>query len=112
MIEALRIVPAEPERRRRALRNADRLRDGLRALGFDTGGSAGPIVPVIVGSDRGAHALGRGLFDRGILATPVVHPAVPAGAARLRLCATAAHDDSDVDRALAAFRDLSPSGGR
>lgn len=100
----------EPARRARMQENATRLRDGLRALGYDTGDSTSAIVPVIVGTDRAAFALARGLFDRGILATPVVHPAVPAGGARLRLCATAAHRDEDVAEALDAFRAL--GGGR
>jgi glycine C-acetyltransferase len=105
-LAALRLARAEPERRLRMRRAATRLRDGLRALGYDTGASDGPIVPVIVGGDRDAYRLARDLYDRGVLATPVVHPAVAAGSARLRLCATAAHSDADVEEALSGFAEL------
>ena len=46
------------------------------------------------------------LRDRGIFITPVMFPAVPQGAARLRLCATAAHSLEDLQFALDAFKEL------
>lgn len=110
--QALRIAAREPERRARLWHNADRLRAGLRRLGYDTGASQTGIIPLIVGEDGAAYALSRGLFACGILATPVVHPAVAQGAARLRLCVTAAHTDADLDEALEAFRTLAHLGAR
>jgi glycine C-acetyltransferase len=46
------------------------------------------------------------LRDLGVLVTPVLFPAVPLGAARLRLCVTAAHTSHDLEFALDAFRRL------
>jgi 8-amino-7-oxononanoate synthase len=106
---ALRVVAAEPERRTAMRRNALRLRDGLRGLGYDTGASQSPIVPVVLGADDAAFRLARDLFARGIIATAVIPPAVPRRAARLRLCATAAHTAADIDEALEAFRALRPA---
>ena len=84
-------------------RNADTLRAGLRARGYDTGHSESAIVPVLIGESVAAWQLARGLFDEGVLASAVVYPAVKQGAARLRLCATAVQSASDLDEALGAF---------
>jgi len=100
---SLAVLQGEPERLRVLWRNARRLRDGLRLLGFDVGTSASPIIPVITGGEVAAWQLARALFAEGIYAVAVVPPAVPPGAARLRLCVTAAHTDDDIDEALAAF---------
>ncbi len=105
---ALRVLDAEPDRIERMRRRAARLREGLRALGRDTGTSTTAIVPVLVGSDVKAYALARRLLDQGLLVTAVVHPAVARGAARLRLCATAGHSERDIDDALDAFRRVGP----
>lgn len=104
-LEALRVLQREPARLDRLRRNAARLRDGLRSRGYDTGASTGPIIPVMVGTNDAAWRLARRLFDHGVLAPAVVYPAVPLDGARLRLCATAALSDADIDEALAAFQD-------
>ena len=105
---ALRVIDAEPDRIERMRRRAARLREGLRALGRDTGTSTTAIVPVLVGGDVMAYTLARRLLDQGLLVTAVVHPAVARGAARLRLCATAGHSEQDIDDALDAFRRVGP----
>jgi glycine C-acetyltransferase len=102
-LEALRVLQREPARLGRLRRNAALLRDGLRSRGYDTGASAGPIIPVIVGTNDAAWRLARRLFDRGVIAPAVVYPAVPLDTARLRLCATAAQSQAHLDEALAAF---------
>jgi 8-amino-7-oxononanoate synthase len=103
---ALQILEAEPERVRRAHANAARLRRALRELGYDTGRSETCIVPVLFGDEEAAFRAARDLLALGISASAVVRPAVAAGAARLRLCATAAHSVADLDEAIAAFRSL------
>jgi 8-amino-7-oxononanoate synthase len=104
-LEALRVLQREPPpgRLARLRSNAARLRDGIRTRGYDIGLSSGPIIPVIVGTNDAAWRLARQLFDRAVLAPAVVHPAVPMNEARLRVCATAALSDDDIDEALAAF---------
>ena len=102
-LAALRVAGSEPDRMETLRRNTRTLRDGLRARGWDTGPSASAIVPVIVGDEIAAWRLARQLFDEGVLASAVVHPAVPRGGARLRLCATAAQSGSDLEEALEAF---------
>ena len=101
--EAVRILRAEPERLVMLRDNADTLRTGLQTLGYDTGLSESCIIPVMLGSDESAYRTARRLRSLGVLASAVVRPAVPAGGARLRLCAMASHSAADLDEALNAF---------
>jgi 8-amino-7-oxononanoate synthase len=105
---ALAIVRAEPERRRRVLSLAARLRGALRGRGFDCGASETPIVPVIVGEPGPALAMAAALLDRGIFCPAIRPPTVPPGTSRLRVSLTSEHTEEDVDdlvRALAEARD-------
>jgi glycine C-acetyltransferase len=97
---------AEPERVARLKSNADFLRGGLKDLGFDTGASETAVIPVILGDEAAAAMCARRLRDFGIIVTPVMFPAVAQGAARLRLCVTAAHTEEQLQFALDAFRRL------
>jgi glycine C-acetyltransferase len=100
---ALGLIEVASDRRATAWRNASRLRGGLSIRGYDVGTGDTPLIPVIAGEDEAAYRLARGIWDRGVWTTAVVYPAVPRGLARLRLCATAAHSELDVDAALEAF---------
>ena len=99
--EALRIVRAEPWRRERISRVADALRAALRASGWYVPVSRGPIVPVVVGDPVRAVAISERLRDRGLLVPAIRPPTVPAGTSRLRVCLSAAHDDSEAARLVA-----------
>ncbi len=103
--EALRIVGTEPERRVRVRANAERLRSALFAFGFDVPKSTGPIVPVIIGEPLTALSLSERLIERGFFVPAIRPPTVPEGTARLRICVSARHSDSDLDALILAFRE-------
>ena len=105
-LAALHVLRREQWRVARARENAAYLRNGLRTLGFDVGRSTSCIIPVVLGDNETTFRAARALLDLGILASAVIPPAVPRGAARLRLCATAAQTREDLDGALAAFAHL------
>ncbi len=105
-LAALRILQEEPERRERLWANTRRMREGLRAVGLDTGGSETPILPVFVGSLERVLRFWRGLFDRGVYVNAVVPPGVPDDASRLRVSLSAVHTPEDVDRAVEAFAEV------
>src|SRR6185312_14167151 len=66
------------------------------------GGSIGAaIVPVITGSSIVAARLSQALFERGINVQPILYPAVPERAARLRFFLTAEHSEAQVREAAA-----------
>jgi 8-amino-7-oxononanoate synthase len=104
-LKALEIVRTEP-RRERLHANAERLREGLRTLGYDVPGSPTPILPVMVGEPGRAVALSKALEDRGVLAPAIRPPTVPYGTSRLRVTAMATHTDSDIEWALRAFGEV------
>jgi glycine C-acetyltransferase len=103
---AIELIEAEPERLAVLASNAAALREGLGDLGFDTGASASPLIPVIAGQDQAAYRMSRELLRLGVVTSAVVYPAVPKGSARLRLCATAGHDAKDIEDVLSAFARL------
>jgi glycine C-acetyltransferase len=102
----LAILKEEPERVARIKRNGDFLRDGLRELGYDTGLSETAVVPVILKDEATTALFARKLRDFGIIAAPVMFPAVAQGAARLRLCVTAAHTLDQLAFVLDVFRQM------
>ncbi len=102
---ALEILHAEPERVARLATNGRHFLAAARAAGLDTGLGAGrAIMPVMVGDSLKAVALSERLLQRGINALPIVFPAVPMQAARLRFFLSAQHTAEDIDRAVAAVR--------
>ena len=103
---SLAILKQEPERVSSLNRKARFLREGLRDLGYNTGASETPIIPVIFPDEPAAVMFTAQLRELGIMVTPVMFPAVPLGGPRLRLCVTAAHTDEDLHFALDAFRKL------
>ncbi len=104
--EGLAILALEPERVAKIAQNADFLRDGLRELGYNTGLSETAVIPVILNDEATTGLFARRLRDYGILAAPVLFPAVPQDSARLRLCVTAAHTRAHLEYALEVFEKM------
>jgi 8-amino-7-oxononanoate synthase len=102
-LAALRILRSEPDIMDRVRDNARRLLDGVRARGLDAGASSSPVVPLILGDEWRAYHWSRGMLEQGVFVSAVVFPAVAPGMARLRLCATAAHQPDHFDRLFAAI---------
>ena len=97
---ALKIIEEEPERRRKLWDNASYLRNGYQSLGFDTGVSETPVVPVVVGDEEKVLRMWRMLFDAGVFASPVMFPGVPPGMALLRTSCMATHTKDHLDKVL------------
>ncbi len=106
-LASLRILRAEPERVHRLWDNAHRLHTGLVELGFDVPSAPAAITPVFLHEDHVAARASRLLFERGIVAQAVGTPYVPAGTARLRLIASAAHTPAEMEAVLESFAVLS-----
>lgn len=102
-LAALDIVETEPFRRRRVFALAERVHNGLRALGFRTGASRTPIIPVQVGDERLCLRFWTELLAEGVFTNAMVPPGVPLGEALIRVVATAAHTDDQAARIVDAF---------
>ncbi len=105
-IEAVKMLEESEELVQRLWRNAATMREGLVGLGFDTGQSETPIIPLMLGEASLAQEFSRRLFAAGIFVTATVYPTVPMGKARLRVMNSAAHSDDDLQRALAIFAEV------
>jgi 8-amino-7-oxononanoate synthase len=104
IIESFHVIEDEGQERNEILRrNVDHFISGLQAAGFDTGLTVTPIVPIMVETEERAMAMTKYCQDHGVFVLPVLPPAVPEGAARLRANVTAAHTIEDIDFALDVF---------
>ncbi|MFC0188817.1 glycine C-acetyltransferase [Fictibacillus aquaticus] len=100
---AVDVLLDEPEHMERLWENTRFFKEGLQALGFDTGISETPITPVIVGDDALTHKLSDRLLELGVFAQGIAFPTVAKGKARVRTIVTAKHTKEDLQAALDAF---------
>jgi glycine C-acetyltransferase len=110
-LEAVDILENSDELVQRLWANADFFKREMRALGFDVGHSETPIVPVMLGEAPLAQEFSRKLFAEGVFAMAIGFPTVPQGTARIRVMNTAAHSQSDLEEALAAFEKVGKALG-
>ena len=102
-LEAVNILEESTAQVDRLWANAAFFKNEMKTLGFDTGHTQTPIVPVMLGEAPLAQQFSRRLFDEGIFAMAIGFPTVPQGKARIRVMNSAAHSQSDLETALAAF---------
>ncbi len=98
--EAFKVIEEEPWRVEKLNQNTKLFISGLKNAGFDTMLTTTAIVPVFCGSDESAFMMTREAQHHDVFVLPVVSPAVPEGQARLRATVTAAHDPSEIERAM------------
>ena len=102
-IATVDIIQVEPERREKLWNITKKMKSGLQALGYNTGPTETPIIPVIVGNDEMAFMLWRSLREDGIFTNPVIYPAVPKGQSLIRTSYSATHTEEELDTVLASF---------
>ncbi|MDA8325467.1 MAG: pyridoxal phosphate-dependent aminotransferase family protein [Nitrospiraceae bacterium] len=108
---ALDIIENEPERIEQLWRNTHKMMDGLRGMGYETGPTETPIIPVLVGDSETAFRMVLMLQDEGVFANVAVSPAVPNGKALIRTSYMATHTDEHMDIVLAAFEKVGKAIG-
>jgi 7-keto-8-aminopelargonate synthetase-like enzyme len=105
-LASLDIMENEPERVDRLWEVTERMRSGLKEMGFNTGSSVSPIIPVIIGEMEPALNAWKKLFDAGVYTNAFVPPGVPEGRCLLRTSYMATHTDEQIDRALNIFGEV------
>jgi glycine C-acetyltransferase len=75
----------------------------MQRMGFDTGQSATPITPIMLGEAPLAQEFSRELFNAGVFGMAIGYPTVPQGKARIRVMISAAHSREDLNKGLDAF---------
>ncbi|MCX6776745.1 MAG: glycine C-acetyltransferase [Candidatus Micrarchaeota archaeon] len=86
--------------------NTKYFRKKLQKLGFNTGNSQTPIIPVITGESSLAQQLSAKLFEKGVYVNPILYPMVAMDKARVRNIVTAGHKRKDLDYAIGAFEEV------
>jgi 8-amino-7-oxononanoate synthase len=110
-LAALHVMRDEPERSQRVLDIAEKMRQGFKKLGFDTGKSVTPVIPIIIGDNERTFLTWRKLFDKGVFVNPVISPAVNAGHQLLRTSYMATHTDEQMDKVLSVFAEVGKEMG-
>jgi 8-amino-7-oxononanoate synthase len=105
VIATLDIIEKEPERRKRLWEITEKMKSGFQAMGYDTGPSETPILPLMIGEDMKTFMLWRYLREAGIFTNPVIFPAVPPNHAMIRTSYSASHSDLELNTVLKSFEE-------
>jgi 8-amino-7-oxononanoate synthase len=100
---ALDIIEEVPQLRIQLWKNTHKMLQGYKALGFDTGTSETPIIPIIIKDSMKVYQMCHHLFENGVFVNAVVSPAVPPGRELLRTSYMATHTEEQLDKVLSAF---------
>ncbi|UXV29278.1 glycine C-acetyltransferase [Mammaliicoccus sciuri] len=104
--ESVKKLMASTELHDKLWDNANYLKEGLKAKGFDIGHSETPITPVIIGEEKKAQTFSKRLMDEGVYAKAIVFPTVPRGTGRVRNMPTAAHTKEQLDQAIDIYEKI------
>ncbi|MDW7754086.1 MAG: pyridoxal phosphate-dependent aminotransferase family protein [Brevefilum sp.] len=102
-LAALEVMREEPERVERVNQIAEMMRREYQNLGFNTGTSVTPVIPIIIGDDELTFLTWRMLFENGVFVNPVISPAVSPGRQLLRTSYMATHTDEQLNKVLSIF---------
>ena len=97
---------AEPEHHARLWQNTNYFREELLSLGFDTGLSETPIIPVMCGESTNAKSLSQSLAQEGVMAGAITFPMVARDKARVRTQMSAGLTREDLDQVLRIFQQV------
>jgi 8-amino-7-oxononanoate synthase len=108
---ALKRMREEPGLRHALNANAQRLYDGVRALGLQTGPTPSPIVSMAMPDQVTAVAMWQGLLEKGVYLNLALPPATPNNQPLLRSSVSAAHSVEQIDQVIAAITSVGQSVG-
>jgi 8-amino-7-oxononanoate synthase len=103
VLEALKIMKEEPERITQLWDNTHYMLREFKAMGYNTGDSCTPVIPLHVGQMMDAFRMWSRLGEEGVFINPVVPPAVPPNSCLIRCSFMATHTRAQLDMALDKF---------
>jgi glycine C-acetyltransferase len=104
-IAAIDVLDSEPQWLAKLWENRNHFINAAQQLGFDTGNSETPIVPIMCGDSGTARELADFVWEKGIYVLPIVFPMVARDKARIRVQLSAKHTKDQLDQAIAAFKE-------
>ncbi len=109
-LKALEIIETDKELIKSLQKNYAYFINGVKEMGYNTLRSKDtPIVPVIIGDDIKTFRYAKKMKKEGILVPPIVFPAVPREAGRLRCCVMATHTEDEIDFILETMEKIGKS---
>ena len=103
VLATLDIIETEPQRRERLWQITEKMKSGFQAMGYNTGETETPIIPVIIGDDDVTFMMWKFLREEEIFTNPIIYPAVPKGQALIRTSYSATHKEEELDAVLRGF---------
>ncbi|MDA1168302.1 MAG: aminotransferase class I/II-fold pyridoxal phosphate-dependent enzyme, partial [archaeon] len=108
---AIEVLMTEPKHHQKLWENTEYFRKELQAMGFDTGVSTTPIIPVMCGESSTAKQLSQELARQGVMAGAIVFPMVARDKARVRTQMSAGLSKDDLNEVLSCFENAGPKIG-
>ena len=100
---AVEVLMNEPEHHAKLWENTEYFRKEMQDIGFDTGVSTTPIIPVMCGDSNVAKSLSETMLKNGVMAGAIVFPMVARDKARVRTQMSAGLTRDDLDEVLRIF---------
>jgi 8-amino-7-oxononanoate synthase len=110
-LAALHVMQDEPERIERVNQIGEKMRKGYHELGFNTGNSVTPVIPILIGDDQLTFNTWKMLFEEGVFVNPVISPATAPGRQLLRTSYMASHTDKQLEKVLDIFAKVGKAMG-
>ncbi len=104
-IAAIEVLESEPKHVKKVWENRQYFIEAMEELGFDTGNSETPIVPIMCGKSKVAKELADFVWKKGVFALPIVYPMVAREEARIRTQLCSKHSGEHLEKAVAAFKE-------
>ncbi|MBC6409862.1 MAG: aminotransferase class I/II-fold pyridoxal phosphate-dependent enzyme [Ekhidna sp.] len=99
-LAALDIMESDDSHRQKLWNNTRYALDKLNDLGFDTGDSETPVIPIYIRDNEKAYRMTVRLFEEGIFVNPVVAPAVAPESTLIRFSLMSDHSFKQIDFAI------------
>jgi 8-amino-7-oxononanoate synthase len=106
VIAALHIIRTEPERIEHLWTNTRYALNCLKGMGFDTGNTVTPIIPIYIRDEVKTFTLTKKLLEAGVFVNPVTTPAVAREDCLIRFSLMATHTRQQIDAALERIYNL------
>ncbi len=103
-IASIEVVENEPQHFKSVWEHTNYFKKEVQSMGYDTGRSETPIIPLIIGDPGKAQELARILFEEeNIYGTPIVFPMVARELSRIRVQMNALLTKDDLNTALSSI---------
>jgi len=105
-IASIEVLETEPQHVTNLWENTGYFKKAVQDLGFNTGNSQTPIIPIIVGESSKAKQLSDELYERGIFVVPIVFPMVAKDLARIRVQMNAKLSIVELDTVIETLEEI------